>query len=216
MRTKIFLIGRNKTGTTSVGSALASFGFRLGNQPKAELLMEDWSKRDFRRLIKYCKKADAFQDVPFSLDYTYQIMDYAFPGSKFILTIRNNPQDWYESLTRYHSQLVNKNRLPTADDLKQFSYRRTGWLWRQQQIVYDIDENSLYDREIYIKHYVSHNQGILDYFRDRPEDLLILNLSKSNSMQSLCAFLDITFANQAMPHLNKSKNIIRDNEKTTY
>ena len=204
-RTKIFVIGRNKTGTTSTGSALASFGFRIGNQVEAELLSEDWFKRDFHRIVKYCKNADAFQDVPFSRDYTYQILDYAFPGSKFILTVRNSPEEWYESLTRYHTKIVGKNRLPTEGDLKKFSYRSTGWLWRQQQIVYGIDETSLYDREIYINHYISHKHKILDYFRNRPEDLLVLNLSKPGAMKSLCKFLNITFTNQVMPHLNKSE-----------
>ncbi len=213
-RTKIFVIGRNKTGTTSTGFALSSFGFRIGNQTEAELLVEDWFKRDFRRIAKYCKNADAFQDVPFSRNYTYQIMDYAFPGSKFILTVRNSPEEWYDSLTRYHTKIVGKNRLPSAGDLKQFSYRSTGWLWRQQQIVYGIDETSLYDKEIYINHYISHNQNILEYFQDRPEDLLVLNLSKPTAMQSLCNFLNITFNNQVMPHLNKSKYISNNNEMT--
>ena len=208
-RTKIFVIGRNKTGTTSTGSALASFGFRIGNQTEAELLSEDWFKRDFRRIVKYCKNADAFQDVPFSRDYTYQIMDYAFPGSKFILTVRNSPEEWYVSLTRYHTEIVGKNRLPTEGDLKQFSYRSTGWLWRQQQIVYDIDESSLYNKDIYLNHYISHNQRIMDYFIDRPEDLLVLNLSKPTAMRSLCEFLNITFSGQVMPHLNKSEYNIR-------
>ena len=208
-RTKIFVIGRNKTGTTSTGSALSSFGYRIGNQTEAEQLSEDWFKRDFRRIVKYCKNADAFQDVPFSRDYTYQIMDYAFPGSKFILTVRNSPEEWYESLTRYHTEIVGKNRLPTAGDLKQFLYRNTGWLWRQQQIVYGIDETSLYDKDIYINHYISHKHKILDYFRNRPEDLLVLNLSKPGAMQSLCKFLNITFTNQVMPHLNKSEYNIR-------
>jgi hypothetical protein len=206
-RKKIFVIGRNKTGTTSLGHTLHSLGFRIGNQPKAELLIEDWAKRKFHNMVNYCKTADAFQDIPFSLDYTYQAMDYAFPGSKFILTVRNSSGKWYESLTRFHTKIVGKNRLPTADDLKQFPYRKTGWLWRTQQLVYGIDEHSLYNKEIYIKHYDSHNQTVLNYFRHRPEDLLVLNLSDSDAMQSLCEFINIKFANQTMPHLNISKDI---------
>jgi hypothetical protein len=84
---KIFVIGRNKTGTTSLGHALYSMGFRIGHQPTAELLLEDWAKRNFRSIIDYCKTANAFQDVPFSLDYTYQALNHAFPGSKFILSV---------------------------------------------------------------------------------------------------------------------------------
>lgn len=79
---KIFCIGRNKTGTTSLAKALKNLGYRVGKQGKAERLLDDWGRRDFRQIVRYCKWADAFQDVPFGLDYSYQVLDYAFRGSK--------------------------------------------------------------------------------------------------------------------------------------
>lgn len=202
---KIFVIGHNKTATTSVGAAIASLGFKLGNQPTAELLIEDWARRDFRNIVKYCRTANAFQDIPFSLDYTFQVMDYAFPGSKFILTVRNSSLEWYESLTRAHTILVGKNRLPSADDLKAHPYRKTGWLWRALKLIYGTDENSVYDKTIYIKHYEAHNDMVIDYFRRRQEDLLILNAADSDAMQSLCDFLGVRASNYTMPHLKKQK-----------
>ena len=48
---KVFCIGRNKTGTTSVERALQDMGYRLGNQRAGELLLEDWARRDFRRIV---------------------------------------------------------------------------------------------------------------------------------------------------------------------
>ena len=195
-----------------MAGALALLGYRLGKQPEAELLLDDWVKRDFHRIINFCKTADAYQDIPFSLDYTYQILDHAFPRSKFILTVRNSSQEWYESLTSFHTKLVGKGHLPTPDDLKKFPYRcnswfryrRKGWLWRVQQVIYGIDESSLYDKAIYIAHYEAHNQSILNYFLHRPEDLLILNLSELDAMKSLCNFLGVPFENQTMPHENRS------------
>jgi len=202
---KIFCIGRNKTGTTSLEQALKSFGYKLGDQARAELLMDEWAKRDFRKIIKFCKTANAFQDAPFSYDFTFQALDSAFPESKFILTIRNNANEWYESVTRFHTKLVGKNRLPTASDLKEFPYRYKGWIWEQAQALYGIDETTLYDKEIYTKHYENYNARVLDYFRQRPNDLLILNIEDPSSMKSLCDFLDIKFTGQQMPHLNQSK-----------
>jgi hypothetical protein len=203
---KIFVIGRNKTGTTSLAKSLTTLGYKLGDQRKAELLMEDWALRDFKKIVKYCQKAEAFQDVPFSLDYTYQIMDYAFPGSKFILSVRSSSEEWYESLVKYHTKALAKNRLPTADDLKNHPYRKTGWLWRQQQLVYGVDENSLYDKEIYIQHYKAHNKKVIEYFRYRPGDLLVLNVAEPDAMKSLCRFLGVKAKNFTMPHLNISKD----------
>jgi hypothetical protein len=203
---KIFAIGCNKTGTTSIGRALSSLGFKLGSQPEAELLLQDWALRDFTRIVKYCQKYDSFQDIPFSLDYTYQVMDYVFPDSKFILTVRSSSQEWYESLVRFHTQGVGKHRLPTADDLKEHPFRKKGWLWRSQQLIYGIDENSLYDKDIYIQHYEAHNKKVMEYFRYRPNDLLVLNVADSDAIKSLGRFLGVSTKNFTMPHLNISKN----------
>lgn len=203
-RFKVFCIGRNKTGTTSVGYALKDLGFRLGDQAKAELLVEDWAMRDFRRIIRYCRKANAFQDVPFSLPDTFKAMDEAFPGSKFILTVRDSAREWYESLTRFHTKIVGKGRLPTAGDLKCHHYRYKGFLWRSHQLVYGIDESTLYDFDIYTKHYEEHNRRVIEYFVSRPDDLLVLNLKDPSAMRKLCDFLGIDYSGHPMPHLNKS------------
>ena len=202
---KVFCVGYNKTGTTSIELALKDFGYKVGIQSEAELLMDDWAIRDFRRIVEYCNTADAFQDMPFSLDFTYQVLDYAFPGSKFILTIRNNADEWYQSLVRFHAQIMGVKGKPTMSDLKKFTYREQGWLWRQQQNIFGANEKTLYDEEIYKSYYENHNNQVLEYFKFRPKDLLVLNLENSDSMQSLCSFLGIKYEGQKMPHLNKSK-----------
>jgi tetratricopeptide (TPR) repeat protein len=201
---KIFCVGRNKTGTTSLEAALRSLGFRMGLQARGEMLKRDWARRDFSRIVGLCRTADAFQDVPFSQDYTFQALDPHFPGSKFILTVRDSPEQWYESLVRYHTKIVNKGRVPTADDLKEFSYRYQGYLWESAQLIYGVDEKTLYDREIYISHYLNHNRRVVEYFRDRPDDLLVLNVAEGSAMEKLYAFLGIEYRGQQMPHLNKS------------
>ncbi|HEX3599131.1 MAG TPA: sulfotransferase, partial [Lacipirellulaceae bacterium] len=143
---KVFCIGFNKTGTTSIGAALQSMGYTLGNQGEAELLIDDWARRDFRRLLKLCETADAFQDIPFSLPETYAALDEAFAGSKFVLTVRNNSQEWFESLTRFHTKLIAKGRLPTATDLQACTYREPGWLWNAHRLIFGADESTVYDR----------------------------------------------------------------------
>ncbi|MEE4237997.1 MAG: sulfotransferase [Anderseniella sp.] len=203
-REKVFCIGRNKTGTTSLAKALKMLGYRVGRQDKAEPLMDDWARRDFRRIVQYCRWADAFQDVPFSLDYTYQVLDYAFPGSKFILSVRDSPDQWFASLARSQTKIVGKGRLPTAEDLRQLAYCEPGWLWKQHQFVYGVDESTLYDPEIYKHHYQNHNQGVLDYFKYRPADLLVLNVSNPDAIQQLCDFLGHRRMTIAMPHENRS------------
>ena len=201
---KIFAIGRNKTGTTSLGAALTSAGFRVASQAPAENLVKDWEKRNFSHIIKFCKTADVFQDVPFSMAYTYQALDQAFPASKFILTVRDSGEQWYESLTRFHTNLIGKKRLPTVEDLQAFPYVYKGWMWRQQQVVYGADEHTLYDKEKYIAHYEKHNADVIEYFRFRPDDLLVLNLAEKNAGKKLAAFLNVRENAIHIPHLNKS------------
>ena len=54
-KTKIFCIGLNKTGTTTLESVLKEFGYTLGNQVTAELLLEAWFARDFNQIIAFSK-----------------------------------------------------------------------------------------------------------------------------------------------------------------
>ena len=188
-----------------MGAALSSLGFALANQAAGELLIENWAKRDFRPIIEYCKTAEAFQEFPSASITPTWCMDQEFPGSKFILTVRNNSSEWYDSLTRFHTKIVGKNRLPTADDLKAFPYLSVGWLWRAHVLIYGCDESSLYDRELYTTHYESHRAGVVDYFRHRPEDLLVLNLSDATAMDRLCEFTGTECSELSMPHLNRSR-----------
>ena len=99
---KIFCIGRNKTGTTSLKRALKDLDYSVGNQADAELLIHEYAQRNFRSIVEYCHTAQAFQDIPFSLPYTYIVLDHAFPGSKFILSIRKDEDERYQSLIRFH------------------------------------------------------------------------------------------------------------------
>jgi len=204
-RTKVFCIGQNKTGTTSVKEVLKRLGYKIGDQAKAELLIHDWAKRDFRKIVKLCDSADAFQDIPFSNDFTYEILDYAFPNSKFILTVRNSEDEWFESLKRFHTKLIGKERLPTADDLKAYTYRYKGWMWENMRLKYGINEVSLYDYDIYTNQYTKHNQNVIEYFKYRPDDLLVLNLANNDAMERLYRFLGFKYDGSDMPHLNQSK-----------
>jgi hypothetical protein len=204
-RPKIFCIGANKTGTTSVELVFRSLGLKVGNQATAERLLHDWARRDFRKIIGYCRRAEAFQDIPFSYPDTFRYMDEAFPGSKFILTVRNNSDEWFDSLVRFHTKLVGKNRIPTAEDLRRFHYLYPGFLWDTQRLRYGADESTLYDRQLYIRRYEEHNRAVLSYFKNRPADLLVLNVAEPEAMKKLLTFLGYAYSGQEMPHVNASR-----------
>src|SRR5690554_812633 len=73
---KIFGIGANKTGTTSLKAAMRAMGYSIGDQRIAENLVTDWAKRDFARIVEYCRSAQFFQDIPFSKPYTFVVLDH--------------------------------------------------------------------------------------------------------------------------------------------
>src|SRR6056297_2482611 len=68
---KVFIIGFNKTGTTTLERTLRLWGFKIGDQRVASMMLEDYSDSRWDRILKLVETADAFQDVPFSLPDTY-------------------------------------------------------------------------------------------------------------------------------------------------
>lgn len=125
---KIFCVGQNKTGTTSLAKALRGLGIPVGRQSWAERLLSDWGRRDFRRIAWYCRTAQAFQDVPFSLPYTFQAMDAYYPGSKFILTVRDTPEQWYQSLINFLIKKFGREAISSQEALKEVAYCYKGFI----------------------------------------------------------------------------------------
>jgi hypothetical protein len=147
-RLKVFCIGLNKTGTTSVKSAFEELNFIVGNEADAKKLLNPWLKRDFKPIVQYCKTAQAFQDSPFSFPYTYIILDYAFPGSKFILTVRDDAEEWYNSITRFHAKLWGDGKIPKKSDLLN---AKKGRPWIVNQELFKTPEDDPYNKDILLK-----------------------------------------------------------------
>lgn len=205
-KTKIFCVGRNKTGTKSLSKALRMLGYRIADQRTGELLMDDWFKRDFSRIISFCKTGgDAFQDVPFSLPYTFTVMDQNFPGSKFILTMRDSPEQWYQSLVRFHSEKFSPGKTPTKEDLLNATYVEPSWMWKTNRFIYNTPEDDPYNQEIMTSHYIRYNESVMDYFRYRKDDLLVLNPSDPGAYRKLSRFLGLPEGiDRPFPWENKS------------
>lgn len=202
---KIFGIGNNKTGTTSLKVAMKELGFIIGDQRTAENLIHQWAKRDFKPIVSYCKSAQFFQDIPFSRPYTYVILDHEFPNSKFILTVRDNSEQWYESLIKFQSKLWGKEgRIPTKEDLMNAPYIYKGFAWETRKLSMNIPDDDPYNKEMLIAAYEQHNEDVKEYFRHRPEDLLVLNVAESGAYQKLCKFLGVKSESKDFPWENRT------------
>jgi hypothetical protein len=202
---KYFCIGKNKTGTTSLKKAFEDLGFIVGKQREAEYLSNTYYFHgNFDPIIKYCKTAQVFQDVPFSLPNTYKYLDKAYPGSKFILTVRDDPEQWYNSLIKFHAKLFGMGgNIPTAEDLKNAEYISKGAAYNLIKL-YKTPDNDPYNKEILISLYEDYNKKVMAYFKNRPNDLLVINVSKADDYKRFVKFINVESQYSEFPWENKT------------
>lgn len=204
---KIFCIGQNKTGTTSLKEFFTDHGFKVGDQRIAELLIDDFVKRNWKPVLEYCKTAEVFQDVPFSNDYLYVLLDHYFPNAKFILTERTTPEDWYHSITNFHAKLFGKEgNVPTKEDLMNGNYIYKGFIWKSFYEKYGEFKNDIYNKEFLINKYVQRNQNIKHYF-EKKNNFITIDISQKKSVIQLSEFLDIKPKYDTFPWKNKTSEI---------
>jgi hypothetical protein len=178
MKNKVFCIGFHKTGTTSLEKALELLGYRVTGPNGTK--DPDIAEKVYDMADELVAKYDAFQDNPWPV--LYREMDEKYPGSKFILTMRS-PESWISSQVRDFG-------------LRETPMRR--WIYGDDAGCPEGNE------DIYVARYERHNREVLEYFKDRPDDLLILDLPKGDGWPELCTFLDEPIPEKPFPHANKA------------
>jgi Sulfotransferase domain/N-terminal domain of galactosyltransferase len=172
--TRIFGIGMQKTATTSLDAALTILGFDSAHWESGK-----WATSILREM-RTCgrsltvEKSYALCDLPIPI--LFRQLDKAYPGSKFILTIRDDA-DWLRSVRDHWSYEHNRFRhdwdiYPAANIIHRATYRCKN-----------------FDSEIFLARYRQHNAEVLEYFKDRPQDLLVMDMSHGASWRELCPFL---------------------------
>jgi len=198
---KVFCIGLNKTGTTSLEKFMEIHGFACGDQVKGELLLGDFSAENFQSIIDFCQTADFFQDLPFSAPNCYRVLLEEFPDAKYILTVRDSAKVWYDSLVRFHESVFGKPL--TKELLMKATYRYEGFAWEANRVLYESPEEDPYNRKSLIETYNDHCKSVVKVFEKR-ENLLVLNVGEENAASKLSAFLEMEPLIKEMPWLNKT------------
>lgn len=198
---KIFVIGFNKTATTSIKHALAELDIIVGNQTMGEYLAEDMLDKRYKTLLQYCETAEAFQDVPFSFPNVYKLLDKKFPGSKFILSVRDSSEQWFNSILKFHGKHWANNGVPTRKDLENANYLYRGYAYVVNQYIYG---DHYYEKEHYIKVYEDHIHDVKTWFKDRPDDLLVLNVAEEAAYFKFCDFIGKTPLRKEFPWENRT------------
>ncbi len=184
--TKIFGLGLSKTGTSSLCEALNILGISSIHYPFDEKTYQELRSGNYN--LSILDDYQSIVDIPVAPYYAQ--LDKAFPGSKFILTVRDMP-GWLRSIDK-HWELMMKwwNNYP---DFKKF-HEFIG------AVVYGAIE---FNKERFQFVYEMHERNVLQYFKDRPEDLLVLNIIGGEGWKELGAFLHIPVPDIPFPHANE-------------
>ncbi len=178
LNSKVFCIGFMKTGTTTQNRALTMLGYRVSN--RSWKLLRPILYGDWETVKSHVNGFDAFEDNPVPL--IYKELDAMFPGSKFILTVRD-PESWYKSVSHHIGSL----RTPMHE-----------WVFgRGKGLPKD-------DKDHTIRIYNEHIAAVKAYFAHRPDDLLIHELETDMSWEKICTFLVQPIPKEPFPHSNKS------------
>lgn len=172
---KVFGVGWAKTGTTTLGECFKSFGFRHYGY-KLSLLNMPYTA------VMIAKRHDSFEDWPWTL--FYKEMDKAFPGSKFVLTTRDSTR-WLKSYRNATSK-----QHPTREMLE------------ARKKIYGVPFERITDSKL-VARYERHNNDVIRYFANRPNDLLVVNWEAGDGWERLCEFLGKPIPEKMFPHANK-------------
>ncbi|WDD97843.1 sulfotransferase [Thalassomonas actiniarum] len=166
MQDKIFIIGLPRTATTSVCLAMLNLGFKTAHTAYTRAAMT---------------QAQVIADTPVFCDYRQLDLDY--PGAKFIYLTRE-PELWLPSIRQLLKRMyVNLQR---SDGGFNPTLKRC-----YNRVFHPLTQENLDRDDFLLGCYQRHQQDILEYFRGREQDLLMLDVSEQESFSRLLAFLNV-------------------------
>jgi sulfotransferase family protein len=180
---RIFGIGLSRTGTTSLTSALGQLGFRALHFPADEVsraqVMNFIAEGGDALRLSILSDLDALTDTPVCA--TFDALDAAYPGSRFILTVRDR-QGWLESCRHYWTTGVE----PFMRD-----HRDMRWTVYLEALSIKLYGGAHFDPERFSAAYEAYHERVRMHFRDRESDLLTLDICKGDGWEPLCGFLNL-------------------------
>ncbi len=192
---RIFGIGLSRTGTMSLAQALGLLGYRSHHFPQDEVTREQilayLSSGADRLRLSVLERLDALTDTPVCA--SYEGLDAAYPGSKFILTLRDK-QSWLESCRAYWASSVDAYLAARPND------PLPAYLIPIHAKIYG---TATFDRERFSRAYDDYHARVRRHFSDRPADLLELNVVAGEGWDALCGFLGLPRPRAEFPSENR-------------
>ncbi|GLS25776.1 sulfotransferase [Marinibactrum halimedae] len=162
---KIFIIGLPRTGTTSLSYTLLQCGYTVAHTA--------YTKDTFTA-------ARVIADTPVYCDFPF--FDEKFPNSKFIYLERELPL-WTPSITT----LIQKVQSYTQQDANAL---HPIFLRCFEKVFGALHNEQITDSPYLRSRYAKHKQSVVDFFQDKEERLLTINLTIEEDFHKLSEFLD--------------------------
>ena len=190
---RIFCVGRNKTGTTTMKRVLTELGYRVAPQEQGEKLIFKFGMHSEKHFWHWVQKYEAFQDLPFSATWFLPELVRRFPKDRYILTVRD-PDDWFESLRNHHFQHLG---LPLDSDgalirerIDADTYIAKGYFAEILKAHYgNLPDHLLYDRATFVSAMLRHNEAV--HALIPIGNLLEIDLSQHVDTKLICSFLGL-------------------------
>lgn len=176
---KVFGIGLNKTATKSLNHCFRALGFR--NQSFSLDAYNYYRENNLQDIFRIADQFDSFDDWPWPL--IYQQLDAHYPEAKFVLTVRESADIWYQSLCKMAV------RMGPLNDFEKHIY---GYAMPHGH------------KDEHVRIYDQHNAEVRSYFANKPGKLLELCFDNGVSMDTITDFLDLPRSDYTPPHINKS------------
>ncbi len=181
---RVFGIGFNKTGTTSLGRSLRILGIGPSAPPPASPERHVANRAlfdhgDYEPALQLAEPYRAFQDRPFNVWEMYRKLDERYPGSRFVLTSRS-PETWWRSVDHWIHVAKPHIAKRYVEHLR-------------------VDDDS---KTAMIDGYERYNQEVRNYFTGRT-DFLELDFERGDGWKPLCELLELPVPDEPVPHRNR-------------
>lgn len=186
----VFGIGFSKTGTSSLSDALNFLGIKTIHYPYDKIIYSELSSGNFQ--LSVLNQYQAICDI--SVSPFYAQLDKIYPNSKFILTIRDD-QQWLRSIKK-HMELL-KWWSTSDQEFKQFT----------QFICAAVYGCLEFSKDRFLFSYQLHLENVKEYFKDKPNNLLIMDIPSGDGWEKLAPFLGIDIPTELFPKKNKHDDL---------